>query len=157
MLRLGSREWQATQARYMRSPRVASPGSAIARPGVSKSSAIAKGWVTFIVDLHRFLGCHSLPQDDRTRVPAAAERISSEHCVHARSHIFREMSDPRRSEGRTARLRSEWIGGKLDRHARKGRGEYDDRRRSAREAEALQGAGCHGCAVVHDLRARIGL
>ena len=62
MLRLGSSEWQATQARYMRSTRAALPGSAIARPAVSKSSAIARGWTRFIVDLHRFLGCHSLLQ-----------------------------------------------------------------------------------------------
>jgi len=46
----------------MRSPGVALPGSAIARPAVSKSSAIARGWIRFIVDLHRFLGCHSLAQ-----------------------------------------------------------------------------------------------
>jgi hypothetical protein len=75
MLRLGSSEWQATQARYMRSPRVASPGSAVARHAVSKSSAIARGWIRFIVDLHRFLGCHQLPQKT-TCVPAAAERMS---------------------------------------------------------------------------------
>src|SRR5215831_11447417 len=108
MLRLGSSEWQATQARYMRSPRVASPGSAVARHAVSKSSAIARGWIRFIVDLHRFLGYHPLPQKT-TCVPAAAERISHELCVHARRRIFREMSGPRRSEGRTARLRREWI------------------------------------------------
>src|SRR5262249_33802056 len=29
----------------------------------SKSSAIARGWIRFIVDLHRFLGCHPLPQE----------------------------------------------------------------------------------------------
>jgi hypothetical protein len=46
----------------MRSPRAALPGSAIARPAVSRSSAIARGWTRFIVDLHRFLGCHSLAQ-----------------------------------------------------------------------------------------------
>jgi hypothetical protein len=34
----------------------------MARPAVSKSSAIARGWTRFIVDLHRFLGCHSLLQ-----------------------------------------------------------------------------------------------
>src|SRR5262249_9922826 len=63
MLRLGSSEWHARQARYMRSPRVASPGSAIARPAVSISIAIARGWIRFIVDLHRFLGCRPLPQE----------------------------------------------------------------------------------------------
>jgi len=31
MLRLGSSEWQATQARYIGAPRAASPGSAMAR------------------------------------------------------------------------------------------------------------------------------
>src|SRR5215813_12252580 len=36
MLRLGSSEWQATQARYMRSPRVAAPGSAVARHAVAR-------------------------------------------------------------------------------------------------------------------------
>src|SRR5262245_46522527 len=40
----------------MRSPRVASPGSAIARMPVSKSIAIARGRMRFIVGLHRFLG-----------------------------------------------------------------------------------------------------
>ncbi len=67
------------------------------------------------------------------------------------------MSDPRRSEGRTTRLRSEWVGGKRDRHARKGRGEYDDRRRNSHEAEALQRASCHACAMIHGLLARTGL
>src|SRR6516164_5143500 len=53
MLRLGSSEWQATQARYMRSPLAAFPGSATARKGdaASKNITIATGRMWFIIDL----------------------------------------------------------------------------------------------------------
>src|SRR5215475_7818220 len=135
----------------MRSPRVASPGSAIAREPGSKSIAIARGRMRFIVSLHRFLGCSF----KNGRV-LTAERRARELWAHARRHIFRETSGPRRSEGRTARLRREWIGGKRRRHLRKGRRKYDDRR-CAQKAEALERAGCHGSAIIHGLLARIGL
>src|SRR3954453_2076398 len=45
------------------------------------------------------------------------------------------MSDPRRSEGRSARLRSEWIVLQGSYQLRKGRGECDERRGCAREAK----------------------
>src|SRR4051794_9887157 len=54
MLRLGSSEWQATQARYRRSPFDVLPTSAVARyeSAGSKSTAVATDWMRFIVDLH---------------------------------------------------------------------------------------------------------
>src|SRR3954447_7345079 len=59
------------------------------------------------------------------------------------------MSAPGRSEGRSARLRREWTVLQGSYNLRKARGERDERRGCAREAEALQCAGCHGAAVVH--------
>jgi hypothetical protein len=55
MFRLGSSEWQATQARNMRSPRAVFPGSAVAWYGkaVSMSVVIARVWMRFIIGLHR--------------------------------------------------------------------------------------------------------
>src|SRR6516225_8139338 len=135
----------------MRSPRAASPGSAIARTPVSKSIAIARDGMRFIVGLHRFLGCSS-----KNGRALTAERRARELWAHAPHHILRETSGPRRSEGRAARLRREWIGGKRRRHGRKGRRKYDDRR-CAQKAEALERAGCHGSAIVHGLLAWIGL
>src|SRR5262249_11395631 len=101
----------------------------------SKSIALARGRMRFVVDLHRFLGCSF--KDGRA---PTAEHRARELWAHAQRHIFTETSGPRRSEGWTARLRREWIGGKRRRHLRKGRRKYDDRR-CAHKAEALERAG----------------
>src|SRR5262249_37198589 len=130
-------------------PRGASPGSAIAREPGSKSIAIARGRMRFIVGLHRFLGCSF-----KNGRALKAERRARELWAHAPRHIFRETSGPGRSEGRTARLRREWIGGKRRRHLRKGRRKYDDCR-CAQKAEPLERAGCNCCANVRGLLARI--
>src|SRR5262249_37853020 len=143
----GSSEWQAAQARYMRSPLAALPGSAVAEwiNPVSESAMIAMGAMWFIIDLHW--------SAVRGRAAAQPHDFGRERKLTPTTGWTR--SDARRPERGSAGLGAE-TGIVEPRPDDGSRTRIDEQRRNAGIAETFQHARRHRSAVAGRLVARIG-